>query len=76
MIERTAKTVHLIIDDYGLKPPEGQELLNMMVIIDDRHGLKSTIIASYIPFEQRYDVMSEAIITEAIMESVYIGVLK
>jgi len=42
----------------------------MMEIIEDRHGLKSTIIASQIPFAQWYDVMSEATIAEAILDRV------
>lgn len=70
LIERTAKTDLLILDDFGLKPLEGQELLDMMEIIEDRHGLKSTIIASQIPFAQWYDVMSEATIAEAILDRV------
>ena len=70
LIEKTAKTDLLILDDFGLKPLEGQELLDMMEIIEDRHGLKSTIIASQIPFAQWYDVMSEATIAEAILDRV------
>ena len=70
LIERTAKTDLLILDDFGLKPLEGQELLDMMEIIEDRHGLKSTIIASQIPFAQWYEVMSEATIAEAILDRV------
>jgi len=70
LIERIAKTDLLILDDFGLKPLEGQELLDMMEIIEDRHGLKSTIIASQIPFAQWYDVMSEATIAEAILDRV------
>lgn len=40
---------------------ERQELLDMMEIIEDRHGLKSTIITSHIPFSKWYGIMSEAI---------------
>ena len=68
LIEKTAKTDLLILDDFGLKPLEGQELLDMMEIIEDRHGIKSTIIASQIPFAQWYEVMSEATIAEAILD--------
>jgi DNA replication protein DnaC len=41
-----------------------------MEIIEDRHGLKSTIIASQILFTQWHDVMLEATIAEAILDRV------
>jgi DNA replication protein DnaC len=67
-MEKTAKTDVLILDDFGLMPLEGQELLDMMEIVEDRHGLKSTIIASQIPFAKWYEVMSEATIADAILD--------
>lgn len=67
-LEKTAKTDVLILDDFGLMPLHGQELIDMMEIIEDRHGLKSTIIASQIPFTKWYEVMGEATIADAILD--------
>jgi DNA replication protein DnaC len=67
-LEKTAKTDVLILDDFGLMPLQGQELIDMMEIIEDRHGLKSTIIASQIPFTKWYEVMGEATIADAILD--------
>ncbi len=67
-LEKTAKTDVLILDDFGLMPLQGQELIDMMEIIEDRHGLKSTIIASQIPFAKWYEVMGEATIADAILD--------
>ena len=69
-LEKTAKTDVLILDDFGLMPLQGQELVDMMEIIEDRHGLKSTIIASQIPFAKWYEVMTEATIADAILDRV------
>lgn len=69
-LEKTAKTDVLILDDFGLMPLQGQELVDMMEIIKDRHGLKSTIIASQIPFAKWYEVMTEATIADAILDRV------
>lgn len=69
-LEKTAKTNVLILDDFGLMPLQGQELVDMMEIIKDRHGLKSTIIASQIPFAKWYEVMTEATIADAILDRV------
>ena len=58
----------LILDDFGLMHLEGQQLLDMMEIIEDRHGIKATIIASQIPFAQWYDLFAEATIADAILD--------
>ena len=49
----------LIIDDFGVKPLEGQQLLDLMEIIDDRYGRRSTIIASQLPVAAWYDVLKK-----------------
>lgn len=49
----------LIIDDFGVKPLEGQQLLDLMEIIDDRYGRRSTIIASQLPVSSWYDVLKQ-----------------
>lgn len=47
----------LIIDDFGMKVLDGQQLLDFMEIIEDRHGQKSTVIISQLPVADWYDVM-------------------
>ena len=42
----------------------------MIEIIEDRHGLKSTIIASQILFTQWHDVILKVTIAEAILDRV------
>ncbi|MBM6884256.1 ATP-binding protein, partial [Bacteroides caecigallinarum] len=41
---RLAQTNLLILDDFGMKVLDGQQLLDFMEIIEDRHGQKATII--------------------------------
>lgn len=67
-LDKIAKTEVLILDDFGLMHLEGQQLLDMMEIIEDRHGIKATILASQIPFGQWYDVFAEATIADAILD--------
>lgn len=57
--EKTAKTDLLIIDDFGLAHFDRQQRLDMMEMIEDRHGKKSTIIASQLPVTNWYDVIGE-----------------
>ena len=41
---------------------------HLMEIIEDRHGEKSTIIASQLPVENWYDLIGESTIADAIMD--------
>ena len=54
---KLAQTDLLIIDDFGMKVLDGQQLLDFMEIIEDRHGQKSTVIISQLPVADWYDVM-------------------
>lgn len=56
---RLAQTDLLILDDFGMKVLDGQQLLDFMEIIEDRHGQKATIIISQLPVANWYDVMKD-----------------
>ena len=56
---KLAQTDLLIIDDFGIKVLDGQQLLDFMEIIEDRHGQKSTIIVSQLPVSNWYDVLKK-----------------
>ena len=47
----------LILDDFGIQPFDSQGRMNLMDIIEDRHGKKSTIITSQVPVKDWYDVI-------------------
>ena len=49
----------LIVDDFGLVKLSGQQLIDFMEIIEDRHARKSTIIASQLPIAEWYDVLAK-----------------
>ncbi len=66
--DKLAKTSLFILDDFGLTNMERQHQLDLMEIIEDRHGRSSTIIASQIPVANWYDIISEATIADAILD--------
>ena len=66
--ERMAKTHLLILDDFGLTPLEGQQRLDIMELIEDRHGVHATIIASQLPVANWYDIIGEPTIADAILD--------
>lgn len=66
--EKTAKTDLLILDDFGLTYLEQQQRLDIMEMIEDRHGKKSTIITSQLPVANWYDVIGEETIADVILD--------
>jgi len=66
--ENTSKADLLILDDFGLTHLEQQQQLDLMEMIEDRHGKASTIIASQLPVANWYDVIGEETIADAILD--------
>lgn len=66
--DRIAKTDLLILDDFGLTHLEKQHQLDLMELIEDRHGKKSTIIVSQLPVQSWYEVIGEETIADAILD--------
>ena len=61
----------LLIIDFGMKILDGQQLLDFMELIEDRHGRKSTIIASQLPVKNWYDILAKnPTIADAILDRV------
>jgi len=67
--EKLAKTGLLILDDFGLSHQNAQQQLDLMEIMEDRHGKASTIIASQLPVASWYDVIGpEPTVADAILD--------
>ncbi len=58
----------LILDDFGLQMLDGTARMILLEIIEDRHGRKSTIIASQLPVAKWYDVIGESTIADAVLD--------
>lgn len=69
-LDQMAKQDLLIIDDFGLSRLEGQQQLDLMEIIEDRHGRRSTIIASQLPVESWYEIIGEETLADAILDRI------
>lgn len=70
LFDKLAKTDLLILDDFGLTPLQGQQQMDFMEIIEDRHAKKATIIASQLPVAKWFDVIGEETIADAILDRV------
>ena len=68
LFDNLAKTDLLILDDFGLTHLEQQQRLDLMELIEDRHGKSSTMIASQLPVANWYDIIGEETIADAILD--------
>lgn len=67
-IDKLAKQDLLVLDDFGLKGLDNINRDCFMEIIEDRHGKKSTIIASQLPVEAWHQIIGEQTIADAILD--------
>jgi len=68
LLEQISKTNLLILDDFGLTHLEHQQRLDLMEMIEDRHGKASTIVASQLPITNWYEIIGEETIADAILD--------
>lgn len=66
--EMLSKTHLLILDDFGLARLEGQQQMDFMELIEDRHSKMATIIVSQLPVASWYEVIGEETIADAILD--------
>lgn len=68
LFELISKSALLIIDDFGLTHLEHQQQMDLMELIEDRHGRSSTIITSQLPVANWFDIIGEETIADAILD--------
>lgn len=67
-MDKLSKTDLLILDDFGLTHLEQQQRMDLLELIEDRHGRKSTMIASQLPVASWYDIIGDDTIADAILD--------
>lgn len=67
-LAKLAKVDVLILDDWGLVPLGDSERRDLLEIIEDRYGNRSTILTSQLPIERWHDHVGEATIADAICD--------
>jgi DNA replication protein DnaC len=69
-IKHLSKLDLVILDDFGLKQLDSDSRLFMLELLEDRYGVKSTIISSQVPVSKWFDIISEPTIADAICDRV------
>ena len=68
LITQLAKTDLLILDDWGLEKMTLSQRNDLLEIMEDRHGLKSTLITSQLPIIQWHKAIGDATLADAILD--------
>lgn len=63
-----AKVELLILDDFGLKPLTSAEKHDLLEVIEDRHGLRSTIVTSQLPIKKWHEYLGEPTVADAVLD--------
>lgn len=67
-MRKIAKTKILILDDFGLTPLEGHQKQDLFEIIEDRHGVGSTIITAQLPIEHWHEYLGGGMLGDGICD--------
>ena len=67
-IAKVEKYDLLILDDFGLQQLDNTARMILLEIIEDRHGRKSTIIASQLPVAKWYEIIGDSTVADAILD--------
>jgi DNA replication protein DnaC len=63
-----AKIDLLILDDWGLAKLNAEQRRDLLELLDDRHGHRSTIVTSQIPVEHWHDIIADPTLADAILD--------
>lgn len=67
-IKALQKTDLIILDDFGLKKFDAQSRLMLLELMEDRHGVKSTIISSQLPVNNWFEIIGDQTIADAVCD--------
>jgi len=68
LLARFARTEVLVLDDWGLAPVQDMERRDLLEIMEDRHGLRSTIWTSQLPVAKWHDHLGDPTIADALCD--------
>lgn len=63
-----AKTDLIILDDWGLAKFTAEQRRDLLELIDDRHGNRSTVVTSQLPVDHWHEVIGDPTLADAILD--------
>ena len=68
LLASLAKTEVLVIDDFGLAKLSAENRRDLLEIIEDRHGVRSSIVTSQLPVEKWHAMIGDPTLADAILD--------
>lgn len=68
LAKKLAKVDLLILDDWGLEKLSLGQRNDLLEIMEDRHGFKSTLITAQLPIDQWHKAIGDATLADAILD--------
>ncbi|MDB4224798.1 IS21-like element helper ATPase IstB [Granulosicoccus sp.] len=68
IINQLAKTDLVVLDDWGLEKLNLSQRNDVLELMEDRHGSRSTLITSQVPITQWHDAIGDATLADAILD--------
>jgi DNA replication protein DnaC len=68
LLSSFAKADLLVLDDYGLDQLGREQRHDLLEILEDRHGLKSTMVTSQLPIDQWHVQIGDPTLADAILD--------
>ncbi len=76
LMSKLARTHVIVLDDWGLSPLNAEQRRDLLEILEDRHGSKSTIVTSQVPVAQWHDIIGDPTLADAILDRLVHGSYK
>ena len=68
LMTRLARTDVLVLDDWGLSKLNAEQRRDLLEILEDRHGARSTVVTSQIPLDQWHELIGDPTLADAILD--------
>lgn len=68
LLRKLARTDLLVLDDWGLAPLTEVERRDVLEIVDDRHGTRSTLLAGQLPLTHWHEHIGDPTLADAICD--------
>jgi DNA replication protein DnaC len=70
LLDGFARIDLVVMDDWGIAPLADEQRRDLLEIIEDRHGRKSTIVASQFPVETWHESIGNPTLADAILDRI------
>ncbi len=68
VMKELSKIDLLVLDDWGISPLKAEQLRDLLEILEDRHGLRSTLVTSQLATKQWHEYLGDPTLADAILD--------